>query len=227
MKGSGLKHSANVARRQSGAFTLIELLVVVAIIAILASMLMPALAKAREQAKSAVCQSQLKQIGLGFSMYIMDYDGYMPYFTQTEDDCRNNKWPRQIVEHVTGKNESEYANYNVPGVYRCPSLMASEATNRDIYYGLNGYHESDYHAAGAKYGKIPTPSIAITVADRTGYWWGADNSGYMYANCLPRHSGGFNVLYADWHVEWMECPDSWTITDDQEDAGWGIYGQYD
>src|SRR5438045_8254156 len=66
------------ANRARHAFTLIELLVVIAIIAILAAILFPVFARAREKARQASCQSNLKQIGIAFKMYVQDYDETWP-----------------------------------------------------------------------------------------------------------------------------------------------------
>jgi len=67
--------------RTGGGFTLIELLVVIAIIAILAAILFPVFARARENARKAACQSNLKQIGTGLMMYVQDYDECLPIVT--------------------------------------------------------------------------------------------------------------------------------------------------
>jgi prepilin-type N-terminal cleavage/methylation domain-containing protein len=71
----------NRSNRVRAGFTLIELLVVIAIIAILAAILFPVFAQAREKARQTACMSNLKQIGTGFAMYVQDYDETMPVWT--------------------------------------------------------------------------------------------------------------------------------------------------
>jgi prepilin-type N-terminal cleavage/methylation domain-containing protein len=122
-----------VLRRRG--FTLIELLVVIAIIAILAAILFPVFARARENARRASCQSNLKQIGLGLMQYVQDYDERLPgrMFHDgggAEDSTQN--WRRTIQPYVKSTQ-----------LFRCPSNRrnndnADGGGDMKVSYGANG-----------------------------------------------------------------------------------------
>ena len=101
-------HSGHSRRR--GAFTLIELLVVIAIIAILAAILFPVFAQAREKARQTQCLSNTKQLGLGISQYIQDYDETLPMGGWTDPSGSVDRWFEMVYPYVR----------NV-GVFVCPS----------------------------------------------------------------------------------------------------------
>ena len=97
--------------RRSRGFTLIELLVVIAIIAILAAILFPVFARARENARRASCQSNMKQLGLAFVMYAQDYDETLPIGT---DDSPSGNWGASWAGRLNSYVKS-------PQLYQCPS----------------------------------------------------------------------------------------------------------
>lgn len=128
-------HFRAVESRLKG-FTLIELLVVIAIIAILAAILFPVFARARENARRASCQSNLKQIGLGLIQYLQDYDETQPL----EYNGDGLRWMDEIYPYV--KSEQ---------IFVCPSTSNTQrkftygvAANVGSYVGNVAYQENDY-----------------------------------------------------------------------------------
>lgn len=116
--------------QRNKAFTLIELLVVIAIIAILAAILFPVFAKAREKARQTSCLSNMKQLGLGVLQYIQDYDETYPIGTPSFNQTAN--WPVEILPYVKSI-----------AVYTCPDDPLNGHTasyvGAPISYGANAY----------------------------------------------------------------------------------------
>ena len=132
-----MKHIRNIAK----GFTLIELLVVIAIIAILAAILFPVFARARENARRSSCQSNLKQLGLGFMQYTQDYDeaypsNYINIGVNTDPSMGGVAW--------FGSNEFHWAQMMHPytksnQIAYCPSssIVSAPAFPTAGHYGVN------------------------------------------------------------------------------------------
>jgi prepilin-type N-terminal cleavage/methylation domain-containing protein/prepilin-type processing-associated H-X9-DG protein len=189
-------------RRDPSGFTLIELLVVIAIIAILAAILFPVFAQAREKARQSTCLSNSRQMGLGLSMYVQDYDDTYPWAIHPMAD-RNPAWGGLIHPYV--KNLA---------VFQCPSQMDVNVGGRPETYkeaGPRNYSANSEVLAwlggpavefGRPYNRqlrtlasIPEPANTIAIFDvsRAGtvfprqnpfspshHWWSVLNDGVAY-----------------------------------------------
>ncbi len=179
-------------RRNSNAFTLIELLVVVAIIAILASLLFPGLARSRDKGKAAKCQSNTRQLALAAMMFEEDNQAYPVGWLPTGTTI----WYRQLQPYL-GRSEAVSGE----GVFICPSSLqkpqSGEAARAGLreggFWGFLAYAQNCFincgsTGIGARQAQDPSGTLIYADTDGWDACLYADNM--ATANVCYRHSGG-------------------------------------
>jgi prepilin-type N-terminal cleavage/methylation domain-containing protein len=201
--------------RQRG-FTLIELLVVIAIIAILAAILFPVFANAREKARQTSCMSNMKQLGLGFSMYLDQWDSTYP-----TSACESvpHGWVYTAGSYKIDVSKGAlYSFVKTPNVYVCPSDPHDGQTNAKSPTYLSYSVNQQFMIGGntgypASEGDVPFPTETILLLEESAKSSGAKqglNDGCFYPPpsddvITDRHNKGGMFLLADTHAKWARA----------------------
>jgi prepilin-type N-terminal cleavage/methylation domain-containing protein/prepilin-type processing-associated H-X9-DG protein len=216
-------------------FTLVELLVVIGIIALLIAILLPALAKAREQAKSLKCKAQLRQIAIGLVNYSSSNQGSLPSWSSWHaypdgsfgnplDDAPGEGWTEMLIPYIAATPDSP--------VYNCPSFPEEFRINYFLAARWLAVHSPMLRSM--KLSSISRQSEFVLSGDCTqpnlyppayGTALGrvtddcdkddASQEGILFRNSsggLNVHPGGNNVLFADSHVEIFKAFDPMRMT---------------
>ena len=215
------------------AFTLVELLVVIGIIALLVAILLPVLQKAKEAANAAICQSNQRQLAIGFITFAQDHKNALPgnFWDRANKDYEKSCWllGQSDGQYIHGPQEGTIFKYvgKNRGVYRCPSLAETFIGNRASSNGRFDYaaflvfagaklnnirNTSEFHYSNARIERLSTPLITEEEAEGGLNTYNMEGGHCNTDRIAHRHRGGGFYASIDasthWFKEPLEC-DSW------------------
>jgi prepilin-type processing-associated H-X9-DG protein len=213
-------------------YSFVELMVAVAVIGIFALMILPALMDAKANARAAFCANNLKQWGVGYQMYVADWNGWLPSEGGLAGSCaKKSHWFNAVPPYLkmTPYTQArEHFPFERLRIWVCPekNLRNAKSTSElnSVFYGMNTYLDGDrnddcpHHSLQVKLSSIGKPDVTVLLCD-------------VYANncfCDPMdtqfqtypwqkngqglHQNGANFLFVDGHVSWFHVSAYWNGT---------------
>lgn len=195
-------------RKTSGwrGFTLIEILVVVAIISVLAAILFPVFARARENARRAACLSNMKQLGLGIMQYAQDFDESFPYHGNTTSGFNGYDSAANAYYFATNAQAgrpnclgSLFPYVRSWEIYRCPSVSLAYAPAAANGYEVNGINDTTYYGNAVAFPSPPESVRRLASISRTAELIIMQETGTRFGAAIMRPAR-YPAGYLQWHL---------------------------
>lgn len=204
------------------AFTLIELLVVIAIVAIIAAILFPVFARAKNQAKQTACLSNLHQVGKAMLMYMGDNDDFFPYAVDASDKYANEIWAgspewQQRISEMPLMNEALQPYVKSTELFKCPSDSGTHTLDNHFpvefksspssfaTFGSSYFFRTEIAFLGYSHTRFDRPAETNVMFDGAGHWHGSEGAlkpDDDMDTMLEKWQGfRYNTLFADMHTK--------------------------